>query len=439
MRSQIPPYLVVCHLSLVVLLTLTGCGVLATATPTPTPPLPTPLPTETPTPTPQSQPLITTLRLWLPQELDPYGDAPGMNVLAQQIADFNAAHADLQVEITVKMAHGRGGLLDFLRTARDAAPSVLPDLVVLDALDLKTAAGSNLIQPLDALLSQAELDDRFPFAAELGSVDGQTFGIVLGADMQLLAYRPALLASAPLSWTDVISPPVPFLFPAGSSTGQVNDATLIQYLAAGGKLADSAGDPWLDKDALLAVLGFYSDCIGSGAISPPVVLEITDADQAWERFRAGDGAMAVVQARRYWLGAGDATADDGVAVAAIPTRDGRPLSLARGWTLALVATDPARQSQALMLLAWLSAPERSAQWTQAAGYLPGTRSALRSWMVSNADRTVLRNVLETAIAAPRPEAMARIGPIMQAAVEAVLSGRATPREAATDAVESLER
>ncbi len=405
---------------------------LAPATPTPSPPAPTVPATETPPPTPEIQPLITRLRLWLPAELDIYGEAPGMSLLAQQIADFSAAHPDLQVEITIKMARGRGGLLDFLRTARDAAPSILPDLIVLDAFELRTAARSALIQPLDGLVSQAVLDDRFPFAAGLGTVDEQTFGLVVAADMQHAAYRPGLLAAPPLSWTQVISPPVPFIFPAGSSDGQVNDATLIQYLAVGGTLVDSQGEPRLDKDALLGVLGFYSDCVGSGAISPSLVLSITDADQAWGRFRAGEGAMTVVQARRYWL-----EADDTVAPTAIPTRDGRPFSLARGWTIALVTTEPARQTQALALLNWLIAAERSAQWTRAAGYLPGTRSALQQWAVSNADRMMLHHLLEAAVAAPRPEVLAEVGPIIQEAIEAVLSGQATLREAATDALESV--
>jgi ABC-type glycerol-3-phosphate transport system substrate-binding protein len=432
MRSQITSHLVIWHLSLVILLTLAGCGMLTPTTPAATPPAPTVLPTDTPTPTPEAQALITTLRLWLPEELDPYGEAPGMNLLAQQSADFGAAHPDLQVEITVKKAHGRGGLLDFLRTARDAAPSVLPDLVVLDATELKTAAGSGLIQPLDTLLPPVTLNDRFPFATELGTVDGQTFGLVVGVDMQHMAYRPAALASPPVSWTQVLSPPVPFLFPAGASNGQVNDATLIQYMAAGGALADSTGRPWLDEDTLVSVLDFYSDCVGTGAISPPTVLDITDADQAWERFRAGEGMMTVVRARRYWL-----EADDTVAPAAIPTHDGRPFGIARGWVIALVTAEPGRQGQALTLLDWLITAERNAEWTRATGYLPGTRSALRLWDISERERTVLRNLLESTAVAPRPETLAKVGPAMQDAVEAVLSGRATPQQAAASAVESL--
>ncbi len=422
-------------LSALLFLTLTGCGGL---TPTPESVMPTPIPTitsppATPTPTPKLQPMIVTLGLWLPEELDPYGKGLGADILVQQLDDFGEAYPDVQVEVTVKEAHGRGGLLDFLRTARDAAPSVLPDLVVLDMADLETAAGLGLIQPLDHLLSLAEMTDRFPFATELGTLDGQTLGFVVGADMQHIAYRPDLLDSPPVSWTQVISPPISFLFPAGGRDGQINDATLIQYLAAGGKLTDPDGRPWLDEEAMVSVLGFYSGCIGTAAISPTVVLDITDADQAWELFQTGESEIAVVWAGRYWL-----EADETVAAAPVPTRDGHPFSIARGWVVAMVADDPARQSLATLLLDWLIAPDHNGQWTQAAGYLPGTLSALRMWDVSNVDQAVLRSVMEAAVPAPRPEVMATGGPAMQKALEAMLRGWDTPEEAAAAAVKRLE-
>ena len=398
-------------------------------------PIPSPLqPTAAATPTPELQPMIVTLELWLSQELAPYGVGPGADLLAQQLDDFSEAYPDVQVDVLVKKAYGRGGLLDFLRTARDAAPSVLPDLVVLDAAELETAAGSGLIHPLDHLLSPAETADRFPFATELGTVDGQTLGFVIGADLQHLAYRPALFESLTISWTQVISPPVPFLFPARGRSRQVNDATLIQYLAAGGKLTDQDGQPWLDEDVMVSVLDFYSACVSTGTISPTVVLNIAGADQAWEHFQAGEGEIAVVPAGRYWL-----EADETIAAAPIPTQGGQPLSIARGWVIAMVSDDPARQSLAMLLLDWLIAPDHNGQWTQAAGYLPGTRGALRIWDVSNVDRAVLRSVLEAAVPPPRPEVMATAGLTMQEALEAVLRRRATPEEAAAAAVAGLGR
>lgn len=441
-----------CSLFIALLLTVTGCSLLQ-PTPTSTPisplPLPTlPLPTSTPTPTPQPESLLITLTLWVPEQLSPYSDEPGAAVLAQQLDDFNASHPDIQVEVIVKQAHGRGGLLDFLRTARDAAPSVVPDLVVLDAAELETATVAGLIQPLDDLLSPSITASRFPFATTLGAVEEQTMGFVVAADMQHLAYRPALSESPPISWAQVISPPIPFLFPAGGLDRQVNDATLIQYLAAGGKVADPDGNPWLDEEVMVSVLGFYSDCTSAAvisptfdtpAISPTLVLDITDADQAWERFQEGEGGMTVVRANRYWLEAGETDeADEIIAAAPIPTHDGQPFSIARGWAIALVADDPARQSLAMLLLDWLIAPNHSAQWTQASGYLPGTRDALRLWSISSVDRATLRSVMEAAVPPPPPKALAIVGPAMQEALEAVLRGWDTPEEAAAAAVKSLE-
>lgn len=435
-----------CSLVIVLLLTLTGCSLLQptpTATPVSPLPLPTlPLPTSTPTPTPQPESLLITLILWVPEQLSPYGDEPGAAILAQQLDDFNASHPDIQVEVIVKQAHGRGGLLDFLRTARNAAPSVVPDLVVLDAAELETATSAGLIQPLDDLLSPSITASRFPFATALGAVEEQTMGFVVAADVQHLAYRPALSASPPISWAQVISPPIPFLFPAGGLDRQVNDATLIQYLAAGGRVTDPDGNPWLDEEVMVSVLGFYSDCTSAAAISPTfdtpaisptIVLDITDADQAWERFQAGEGGMTVVRANRYWL-----EADEIIAAAPIPTHDGQPFSIARGWAIAMVADDPARQSLAMLLLDWLIAPNHSAQWTQASGYLPGTRDALRLWSISSVDRATLRSVMEAAVPPPQPKALAIVGPAMQEALEAVLRGWDTPEEAAAAAVKSLE-
>jgi ABC-type glycerol-3-phosphate transport system substrate-binding protein len=144
--------------------------------------------------------------------------------------------------------------------------------------------------------------------------------------------------------------------------------------------------------------------------------------------------MTVVRAGRYWL-----EANETMAAAPIPTKNGQPISIARGWALAIVTRDPARQDFAMLLLEWLTAPDHNALWTQAAGYLPVRRSALRLWDVSEEERTVLRDLLEAAMPPPRPAVMEAIGPPMQKALESLLKGRATPREAAASALERIQR
>jgi ABC-type glycerol-3-phosphate transport system substrate-binding protein len=434
-------------LSILLLLALTGCtGLTPTSEPTSPPPTPTSIsPTAVLIPTSEPQPTITTLRLWLPEELNPYSDSPEAEILLQQLAEFNQSHDDLQVEVFVKKIHGRGGMIDYLRTARDAAPSILPDLVVVGTDDLATMATSDYIQPLDDLLPSTQAADRFPFAVEMGTVKNQegdetaTMGFVIGADMQHLTYRRTPSSSPPISWTQVITPPVSFIFPAGGSNLQVNDATLIQYMAAGGKVTDAGGNPFLDERTLLKILTFYDDCVGTGAISPTVILNITTAEQSWEQFKAGEGDMAVVQASLYWPEV-LASAPDGPFIAgSVPTRDGFPFTIAReAWAIAMVADDPDRQTLAMALLEWLTAPENSAEWTQASGYLPSTRSALRMWDIPQAEQVALRDLLDAAVPAPSQEVMSKVGLVMQVAVESVLMSEASPQEAARTAAQSLE-
>lgn len=424
-------------------LTLALCGCAGVAAPTPTLPPPTPIATipartatPTATPTRGPQPLLTTVRLWLPEELSPYGQRPGASVLAQQLAAFSEAYPELRVEVVVKKAHGRGGLLDFLRTARDVAPTVLPDLVVMDAADLETAAAAELVQPLDELLSPATASNRFAFASTMGDMQGRVMGFVIGVGLQHGVYRPELFSAPPISWTAVISAPSPFIFAAGGHERRVNEATLMQYLAAGGALTDDGGRPTLEREPLISVFGFYSSCITSRVISPTALLSLKDEDAVWAAFQAGEGALAVVPAGRYWLEA-DRTL---VAPVSIPTRDGQPFTIVTsGWAIALVAQDPARQGLAMLLLDWLIAPDHSAQWTQAAGYLPSTQSALQLWNVSDKERAVLLALLDVAQPPPPPEAMATSGQVLQEALEALLRGRATPRQAANLAIESLGR
>jgi ABC-type glycerol-3-phosphate transport system substrate-binding protein len=311
---------------------------------------------------------------------------------------------------------------------------VLPDLVVLDAADLGTVAGSELVQPLDEFLAPSADDDRFPFSTAMGRVEGQTVGTMLGVDLQHLAYRQTLFDSPPITWTQVISAPASFLFPAGGYDGRVNDATLIQYLGTGGQLTDAEGNPSLNEEALIDVFDFYTRCITTTVIAPTQILTATHVDQVWEQFKEGAGGMTVVRAGRYWL-----EADETMAAAPIPTKSGRPISIARGWALAIVTEDPARQDFAMQLVDWLTAPDHNALWTQASGYLPGTRSALRLWEVSEDERTVLRGLLEAAMPPPRPAVMEAIGHPMQQALESLLNGRATPEEAAASAVEEVQR
>ena len=406
--------------------TITPSPMLSPATPTPPPP------TETATPVAPG-PLVTRLTLWLPEEVNPYGDLPGDDILNQQLQGFNQAYSDLQVEVIVKKAHGRGGLLDFMRTASEAqVTSVLPDLVVLDADDLQVAAQEGLLQPLDGLLPEDLAIDRFPFAVALGQVDGQTMGIPLTAELEHLVYRPYLLPSPPVSWTAVLSSGTGFVFPAAGQDGSVNDVTLVQYLGAGGHLTDGDGQPVLEAEPLLAVLDFYTHAVAARVISPTVVLALSDSEQSWEMVQNWQAGMGIVNSRLFL-----AQDDPALAAGIIPTRDGHAVALADvEWVLVMVTKDPARQQEAMRLVEWLLSPDLHGAWTQARQVLPTTRSGVEAWAVPAEERAVLEALLEGAQLAPSDALRQVIGPPMQEAVEAVLRGQKTPAEAVSDSVDN---
>jgi ABC-type glycerol-3-phosphate transport system substrate-binding protein len=372
------------------------------------------------------------LQLWLPVELSPAGKTPGAEILAQQLADFAAGYTSLSVKVTEKNAQGEGDLLSFLLAAKDAAPSVLPDLAILDSAHLTAAQEAGLLQPVGELLPEDRLEDQFPFAVEMTTVGDTQVGFVLGAQILHAAYRPDLVATAPVSWTQVVSNRIRFLFPAAGQNGLVDDATLIQYLAATDRPLPAEGGPVLDGDALEAVLGFYGDAVTRGAVSAAAVLAIGSPDEAWERFLAGESSLSTVRSSRYWR-----EADETMIPAQLPTRDGSPATVADGWVIVLVTQSPERQAAALALIDALTAPEPSADWTRAGGFLPATREGLALWSDSADAVAALRPLMESA--RPRPELPASTSQAIQAALESVLRGQATARQATAAALEAVDQ
>jgi len=374
-----------------------------------------------------------TLTLWTTEAFFPTEDDGSGQVLAQQWQAFEVAHANVTIEYVLKKPYGKGGILDFLSTARAAAPTVLPDLVILDALELDEAAEAGLIQPLDDLVSSEVQQALFPFARR--SFDGQLMGLQFEADIEHLIYNTNKVDSPPITWREVLSDSVAYIFPAGGEGSLVNDAFLIQYLAADGRLLDENGEPALDKDALVEVLQFYADGLEAGAI-PPSVLEFVDLDDCWVVYVSAQAALSNVSSDRY-------LADRGLlkntAFAAIPTRDGDVVTLSQGWALAIVTEDPSRQAAAVQLIEWLLEPENNANWNLAAGHLPTRQAAFDHLGTEDKYFPFARQQLADVYPRPTDPAYEKISRALQRAVQDVLQGEVSPEEAAETVIAVVEQ
>lgn len=413
------------RLSLGVSLLLSACA----ASPTATPATPTASPTASPTAAavaPTAPALATTLQLWLPPQFAPDEAVSGGNTLAAQLAQFEALNPELHVQVRLKAADGPAGLLESLLTAYNVAPEALPDMVALSQADLAQAALAGVILPLDDLVAPETLADYYPFAQALSQVDGKTAGLPFAADARLLVYNTDVYTTAPLRWAEVVTGTL--IFPGAEPAALT---LLTEYLASGGVLTDSAGQPQLEPDRLRAALTTLQN-LQFANVLPVSTLTYADPAATWQVFRERRATLALTSAQWYLLERSRV-----IASAAIlpPTQNGRPFTLASGWSWTIINTgkDPAR---AASLLNWLSEPARLAEWSQAARVLPTRASALAEWGDTPV-AALAAEVLPRAQLQPARPLLDVVGPPIQKALQDVLNQRATPADAAAAASQAL--
>jgi ABC-type glycerol-3-phosphate transport system substrate-binding protein len=364
-----------------------------------------------------------TLTLWLPTRFLPAEDNTAQQVLQSQLDEFAQAADGTPSQIVIKQDRGPGGLLDLLRTASPVAPAVLPDIIALDVTDLESAARAGLLQPIGPLLPAELIDDLYPFARDLGSLNGELYGALYSADLEHLATGSA--TPPPQRWRDLLETPRRYVFALASNTG-VSDAVLAHYLSTGGRLSDEEGNPRLDEIPLRTLLETYRNARDAGVL-PGDIVDLDSADEVWNEWRGFGSAVANLSASRYLS---VETRLPSLQVGDLPTLIQPGRSLGRGWAYAVVTKDPRRQAAAARLLQQLLSPQNNGAWTRAAGVLPGRAAALAQW--DQTDPYTAFASKQLALARPLPSATLRnvVGPVLRKAIEDVLADHATPTEAA---------
>ena len=429
------PLVIAMSLAAIALLALMA-GCLPWATPTPAPRTERAAPTPSPerlmptaiTLTPEPISSAITLTLWTSEAFSPADEASG-HILQEQYDAFMAANPDIAIEYELKKPYGKGGILDFLLTTSAVVPELLPDLVAIDTAELSEAAQAGILQPLDELISPKLKDDLFPFAREACLLDGKLMGVQFEADIQHLVYNTTMVEKPPHTWAELLAGALSYIFPAGEGDA-ASDSFLIQYLALGGRLVDEAGNPTLDGEKLTQVLEFYKEGSDKGII-PRSVLSLKTLDDCWPLYLSAETAMANVSSRRYSANRGSL---ENTAFAPIPTRDGNASTIGHGWALAIITRDPRRQAAAAKLIEWLLDPENTAAWNREANHLPTRRSAF-DLQIADDYIAFLREQLEMAHFRPLPLAYSEA---LQRAIQDVLTGNATPKEAAAEVIAEIE-
>lgn len=430
-------------LALTALISVTGCTIFeggegespVTATvPVPTPgSTPTPADAELAQATEVAPPPLVTLNIWFVEEVSPQADTPDGTILAEQLAAYDTGRLNLTLNVETKSPSGQGGTLSYLRTGRGVAPTVLPDLVVLPTELLATAAEENLIFSLDELVSQEMRDDLFPAASALSQVDGQVIGYPFSLwNLTHMVSRGEVFGEVtPTTWDGLLAADdATFVFPGAGIPGA--EMVLQLYLAAGGKLADEAGQATLEVEPLVEALSHFT----RGRIRGHIPLQssnMTTFEQSWEAYRS-DLANVVQTGSEQFLAERGADLDG--RAAALPGDEAQLASLLRGWAYAVSTPDPERQILVAELLGWLVEGSNLGEWSLAAMKLPARRSAFEQWPVEDEYIAFLLEELESAQAFPHTADKMVIDALGGALFD-VLTLAKTPQAAAEDAVAAL--
>jgi ABC-type glycerol-3-phosphate transport system substrate-binding protein len=372
------------------------------------------------------------LTVWIPDTFGGLDTEKEWQALEDVSSNFQAEYPNLRVRYVRKAATVSGGLIDFLNAARDVAPTVLPDLVILPTSQVYAAIHDGHLRPLGKLLSAATMQDLYGFATT-EVIDGRLLALGFAVDIEHLAYDPVRVESPPATWKDVLDLGKHFIFPAAGVGGQLNDATLLQYLVAGGQLVDANGEASLDQEPLKQVFSFYAQAVREGVIATDT-LQIGTSDEAWREYLKGNASFTTVTSHRFGL---DGLRRGTTSFAPLPTLDGRRACLARGWSIGLVTDDTVRQDAAKQYLTWLLSPDVLGQWALKTAHLPSTRSALEVAVADEDYRAFLNTLLESAGIRPSSPAAAKASTAAQRALQDLLLQKLTPDEAVNEAVNSL--
>ena len=419
---------------LVTTLILTGWLLAACATPTVTGiPGVSDGTTSSITTTPQSIPSPTSppnsITIWITPTFAPDLTTLAGTLLAERLTAFKQANPGMSVSLRLKEESGPGGILEALTAASNAAPAALPDVVALNPIALSSASLKELLSPLDGLVAEPEAPEWYDHVLSTTRTTDGFFGLPFASEADVLAYRTDEYLTTPLTWSDILTMPMPFIFPVGDESAAF---TISQYLALEGPLYDENGLPIPDPEILAEVLAFYGSAYTSKVI-PLSARQYVSAAETWKALQAGEAASAVAPLSNF-LANSDANA---IAAAPLPARSEPGICPTKTWSWAIVTQDPARQDLAGQLITWLSQPEFLGPWTYALGMLPPTTSALAQWPAGS-HSSLAYNLVTVAQPQPSAEVLATFGPPFHTAIEAVLDDIVTPSSAALDAVQAIQ-
>jgi maltose-binding protein MalE len=344
-----------------------------------------------------------TLVIWLPPQFDPQSTSETGKLVHDRLDAFTKAYPKWTVEVRLKAVEGRGGLLDSLANTSMAAPDALPAVIALQYQDLESAALKGLLLPLTNRVPAANDQNWLPYAAQMGKIQGETFGVPLAGDALALIYHPNQTPFPPGTWQELSTQKIPVIFPAADPYALVIAAI---YQTAGGDLFVPGGSPVLEAVPLQKSFGLLDNGIQSGAF-PPWIAQISTFNAAWDTYRQLSSGYAIVWSSQY-LQEKLSTSE----ITNLPAINSKQFTLAQGWVWCVPEIASQSQEAALQLMEFLSAADFIDAVDNSSGYLPVYKSGLDKITDPQLQQTI-RDITASATILPPSSTMNLLEPILE--------------------------
>ncbi|NJQ02513.1 sugar ABC transporter substrate-binding protein [Streptomyces zingiberis] len=358
-----------------------------------------------------------------------------MGAEGEKLVDVAKEYRKANPNITVKVTPV-GWDVAHQKLVSAAAAGSLPDVMQMGSTFMGEFASLGVLEPVDT--GKFTKDDFFPASWEGNVVDGTAYGVPWYVDTRVLYYRTDLaekagIDQAPADWKELSALAEAYQKKADTKWGislQPYNLDAWQnwlpfFYSAGGELIKD-GKPALDSPAAVKALEEYRTYFDKGfakkSVQPGYDVVKDFGNGSVPMFFSGPWQVTNIadnqpQLKGKW------------AAAPVPA-DASATSFAGGSSL-VISKKSEHKAAATDFVAYLSEADTQADWFERTTDLPANQAAWDDKRLSgNENLKVFREQMENAKAVPAMAEWAQFSSKIDAAIESVTQGKATPEQAA---------
>jgi sn-glycerol 3-phosphate transport system substrate-binding protein len=360
------------------------------------------------------------------------------------VADFEAANPDIKVN-AIYSGNYDDTRVRALSALASGEPAQLAVMFSIDAYDLIEQEYIVAFDDIDGVNSEW-LKSFYPALMANGQIEGKTWGIPFQRSTIVAYYNKDMFRAAgldpeapPATWDEMVN--MGKALTTDGTYGLMIPSTgypywMFQALAIqNGKevMSNDGLTTYFDDPDVVATLEFWYSLSKEHGIMPKGTVEWGTLRQA---FLEGQTAMMWHSTGNLTAVKNNATFDFGVAELPANVRKGSPTG--GGNFYVFKDTTPDEQAAALKLIEFMTSPEQAAAWSIGTGYMGVSPAAYETEALKNYTKEfppalVARNQLENAVAEFSTFETARVREGLNNAIQAALTGAASPADALAEA------